>query len=48
VAAGTPRRIRALVAQAKSDQARCEELSPTGRSCVPEVQKCYFRLCEQS
>jgi hypothetical protein len=44
VAEGTPTRIRALLAKAKSPEARCDELSPTGRSCIPDVQKCYFKL----
>jgi CopZ-like zinc binding protein len=44
VADGTPTRIRALLAKSKTPAARCEELSPTGRSCIPEVQKCYFKL----
>ena len=44
VAEATPRRIRELLAKSKSAAARCEELSPTGRSCIPEVQKCYFKL----
>jgi hypothetical protein len=44
IADGTPHRIRALLAKSKTDAARCEELSPTGRSCIPDVQKCYFRL----
>src|SRR5262245_24347777 len=39
-----PLRIRALLAKSKSAAARCEELSPTGRSCIPEVQRCYFKL----
>ena len=41
---GTPRRIRELLVKSKSAAARCEELSPTGRSCIPEVQRCYFKL----
>jgi hypothetical protein len=41
---GTPRRIRELLAKAKTDAARCEELSPTGRSCVADVQRCYLKL----
>jgi bacterioferritin-associated ferredoxin len=41
---GTPRRIRELVAKSKSLAARCGETSPTGRSCLPEVQKRYFKL----
>ena len=44
VAEGTPRRIRELLAKSKTPAARCEELSPTGRSCIPEVQRCYFKL----
>jgi hypothetical protein len=44
VADGTPHRIRALVAKTKSPEARCDELSPTGRCCLPEVQRCYFKL----
>jgi hypothetical protein len=44
VAEGTPTRIRALLAKSKTSAARCEELSPTGRSCIPEVQKCYVKL----
>ena len=44
VADATPRRIRELLAKSKSAAARCEELSPTGRPCIPEVQKCYFKL----
>src|SRR5438105_11132948 len=41
IAEGAPTRIRALLAKSKSTEARCEELSPTGRSCIPNVQKCY-------
>lgn len=44
VAEGTPTRIRALLAKSKTPEARCEELSPTGHSCIPDVQKCYFKL----
>ena len=44
VAEGTPTRIRALLAKSKTAEARCDELSPTGRSCIPDVQKCYFKL----
>jgi hypothetical protein len=44
VAEGTPRRIRELLAKSQSPEARCEELSPTGRSCIPEVQRCYIKL----
>jgi hypothetical protein len=44
VAEGTPRRIRELLAKSKTPDARCEELSPTGRSCIPDVQRSYFKL----
>lgn len=44
IADGTPTRIRALLAKSKTSAARCEELSPTGRSCIPDVQRCYFKL----
>jgi hypothetical protein len=44
VAEGTPRRIRELLDKSKSPEARCEELSATGRSCIPDVQRCYFKL----
>jgi hypothetical protein len=39
-----PRRIRELLAKSKTPAARCEELSPTGRCCLPEVQRWYFKL----
>ncbi len=41
---GTPQRIRDLLAKSKSPAARCSETSPTGRSCMPLVQKLYFKL----
>jgi hypothetical protein len=44
IAEGTPTRIRALLAKSKSPDAHCEELSPTGRSCIADVQRCYFKL----
>jgi hypothetical protein len=44
VADKTPQRIRELLAKSKSPAARCEELSPTGRSCIADVQKAYFKL----
>lgn len=44
VAEGTPTRIRELLAKSKSAAARCDELSPTGRSCIADVQRCYFKL----
>ena len=39
-----PVRIRALLAKSKSPAARCQTTSPTGRCCMPEVQKYYFKL----
>jgi hypothetical protein len=44
VADGTPTRIRQLLAKSKGPEARCEELSATGWSCIPDVQRCYFKL----
>jgi hypothetical protein len=41
---GTPQRIRDLLAKSKSPAARCAELSPTGRTCMPLVQKLYLKL----
>jgi hypothetical protein len=41
---GTPHRIRELLAKSKTTATRCEELSPTGRSCIPDVQRCYLKL----
>jgi hypothetical protein len=41
---GTPKRIRELLAKSKSPAAHCETASPTGRSCLPEVQRYYFKL----
>lgn len=40
----SPVRIRALLAKSKGPEARCEELSPAGRSCLADVQRCYFKL----
>jgi CopZ-like zinc binding protein len=40
----SPRRIRELLAKSKTSQAHCESVSPTGRNCLPEVQRMYFRL----
>jgi hypothetical protein len=41
---GTPTRVRALLERAKSAEAHCLTASPTGESCVAEVQRCYMRL----
>ena len=44
---GVPRRIRELLVKSKSPEAHCETASPTGRCCLPEVQRAYFKLREQ-
>jgi CopZ-like zinc binding protein len=44
VAEGTPHRIRELLAKSKSAAAHCDRASPTGRCCMPEVQRYYFKL----
>jgi hypothetical protein len=41
---GQPTRVRALVARAKSPEARCRTANPTGESCIGEVQRYYMRL----
>ncbi len=40
---GTPTRIRELLAQSKSDEARCTSLAADGRCCMREVQRLYMR-----
>lgn len=44
VDAPSPIKIRALLAKSKSPAAHCETASPTGRCCLPEVQKYYFKV----
>jgi hypothetical protein len=41
---GAPTRVRQVVARAKSDEARCRTMSPSGQSCVAEVQRYYMKL----
>lgn len=43
LAEGTPRRIRELLAKSKSAAAHCSTAAPTGHTCMPEVQRYYFR-----
>jgi hypothetical protein len=43
LAEGTPTRVRAHIAKAKTDAAHCATCSPTGQSCVPHVQQYYLR-----
>jgi hypothetical protein len=44
VAEGTPVRIRELLAQSQTDQARCSTLAPDGRNCMAEVRRLYMKL----
>ncbi len=44
IAEGTPRRIRELLAKSKTAAAHCSTASATGRCCLPEVQRVYFKL----
>ena len=37
-------RVRQTIQRAQSDDACCSTKSPSGQSCVAEVQKCYMRL----
>lgn len=43
LADGAPTRTRACLQRAQSAEARCEELAPSGRSCVADVQRFYMR-----
>ncbi len=36
-------RVRSVVERAKTAEARCRELAPSGQSCVAEVQRYYFK-----
>lgn len=40
---GSPTRTRACVQRAQSGEARCEEVAPSGRSCIADVQGLYVR-----
>lgn len=41
---GSVARVKALLGKASSDQARCAVAAANGRSCVPDVQRCYIKL----
>jgi len=43
LAEGAPRRVREIVAKAKTPEAQCSQKAASGRSCVAEVQKYYLR-----
>ena len=40
---GSVRRVRELIAKAKSPLARCATMSPSGHSCVSDVQRYYMK-----
>jgi len=37
-------RVRALLEKSQSPEARCPTLSPTGQSCMPQVQRYFMKL----
>ena len=41
---GGVRRVRELLAKSQSPEARCAQLSPTGQSCMPQVQRYFMKL----
>ncbi|MBX7166603.1 MAG: hypothetical protein K1X74_09680 [Pirellulales bacterium] len=43
LAEGGVRRVRATIERAKSPEACCLERSPTGRSCIADVQRYYMQ-----
>lgn len=47
IAEKTVRRVKEVVQKAKSPDAQCETCSPSGTSCVAEVQRIYMRLSQQ-
>lgn len=48
LAEGAPRRVREVVAKAKTPAADCSHRAASGRSCVGEVQKYYLRRWAKS
>ena len=48
LAEGGVRRVKELLAKAKSPLARCQTMSPSGQSCVAEVQRYYMRRRSQA
>jgi hypothetical protein len=40
---GVVTRCKELIAKANSPEARCSIMSPSGQSCVPEVQRQYMK-----
>jgi hypothetical protein len=43
IAEGVVTRTRAALEKAKSPAARCSELSPSGRSCIADIQRYYMK-----
>ena len=41
---GTPRRVKELLAKAKSPEAQCLLRAPSGQCCVADVQRTYMQL----
>jgi hypothetical protein len=41
---GTVARTRACIERAKSPEARCATASPSGQSCIAEVQRYYMKM----
>ena len=44
IAEGGVRHVKELLAKAKSADARCARLAPSGQSCVSEVQRRYMQM----
>jgi Zinc binding domain len=43
---GVVTRCKELITKAKSDAARCSVMSPSGQSCIPEVQRQFIKRRE--
>jgi hypothetical protein len=41
---GSPRRVKELLAKAKSTEAQCTQRAPSGQCCVADVQRTYMQL----
>jgi hypothetical protein len=44
VAEGSVRRTRAVIEKARSPEARCVRMAPSGQSCIAQVQRYYMKL----
>lgn len=45
---GGTRRVKDLLARTKSPEARCTTMSPSGKCCMPEVQRYFMRLRQEA